>query len=118
MFEEEAYEFQIRFEEKRGKTEAALLFVRDGLEVAPLESSGGGVVDVAAFALRLAALLLARPLKRRLLVLDEPFRFVSAEYRPKIRSMIEQLAEEFEVQFIIVTHIQDLVMGRVVEVGR
>jgi len=118
VFEDEAYEFKINFEEKRGKTEARLLFVRNGLEIDPLSSSGGGAIDVAAFALRLACLMLARPVKRRLLVLDEPLRFLSASYRPRVRALIEQLAEEFDVQFILVTHIQDLVMGKVVEIER
>ena len=41
--DEEAYEFKIRFERKRGKTEAELVFERDG-EVLddPKEMAGGG----------------------------------------------------------------------------
>jgi DNA repair exonuclease SbcCD ATPase subunit len=115
VFEEDAYEFKINFEEKRGKTEARLLFCRDGLEVEPLEAAGGGVVDVAAFALRLACLVLQRPVRRRLLVLDEPFRFVSKSYRPRLKSLLLSLANEFNVQFIMVTHIPDLMTGKVVE---
>jgi len=112
---DDPYRFAIDFEQKRGKTEAKLSFVRDGLKVDPMSASGGGVVDVAAFALRLACLLLSAPQKRRLLVLDEPFRFVSRDLRPKIKELLETLAEEMDMQFVIVTHDPALVAGKVVE---
>ena len=115
VFAEEAYEFQILFAKKRGKTEARLLFVRDGQAIDPLDAAGGGVIDVAAFALRLACLLLSQPKRRKLLVLDEPFRFVSQEYIPKVRDMLVVLAKEMEVQFVIVSHIHGLQAGKVVE---
>lgn len=114
VFGPEAYQFKIAFEQKRGKTEARLLLTRGGLELDPLDSAGGGVVDVAAFALRLAALVLERPARRRLLVLDEPFRFVSKEYQPAVRQLIETLAAEMQVQIIMVTHNVELEIGKVV----
>lgn len=115
VFGEEAYEFAIRFTQKRGKTEAELLFRRGELELEPTSASGGGVVDVAAFALRLAALMLGYPRRRRLLCLDEPFKFVSRDYRPAVRQLIETLAREMEVQFVIVTHDPELQVGTVIE---
>ncbi len=115
IFEEESYEFKILFELKRGRTEAKLVFVREGMEVDPLTASGGGVIDVAAFALRLSCLMLTRPPVRRLLILDEPFRFVSADYRSRVKEMLETLAREMNVQFIMVTHSPDLQAGKVVE---
>jgi len=114
---DEPYEFRIRFERARGRTEARLVFVREGLEVNPIDASGGGVVDVAAFALRLSALMLSRPARRRVVVLDEPFKFVSAGYRDRVRAMLENLAPDLEVQFIFVTHIDELRCGHIVEVG-
>ena len=115
VFGEEAYEFRIRFEQKRGKTEARLLFARDGLECDPVDAAGGGVVDVASFALRLACLLLTVPAKRKLLVLDEPLKHLSRQYRPAARQLIEVMAKEMGVQFIVVTHDPALVTGKVVE---
>jgi DNA repair exonuclease SbcCD ATPase subunit len=114
---DDPYEFHIVFERKRGKTEARLVFVRDGLEISPTTASGGGVVDVAAFALRVACMLLHKPTTRRLIVLDEPFKFVSSEYRPKIRAMLETLATDLKIQFVIVTHITELQVGQVVDLG-
>lgn len=100
---EEPYEFKIMFERKRGRTEASLVFVRGDLTLTdPINESGGGVIDVAAFALRLACLVLERPIRRRLLVLDEPFSKIrGARNRERMRSLIEDLANEFQVQFII-----------------
>lgn len=112
---DDPYEFRVDFVEKRGKTEAELRFDRGGMVVDPMSASGGGVVDVAAFAARLACLVLSRPPRRRLLVLDEPFRFVSRNLRPRIRRLIETLAEEMKVQFVLVTHDPQLVVGKVEE---
>lgn len=113
----EPYTFDIVFEQKRGKTEAELVFLREGMEVDPMTASGGGVIDVAAFALRLAALMLSVPAKQKMLVLDEPFKFVSEEYRQNIREMLVSLAEELGIKFLMVTHIDELKMGNIIEIG-
>ena len=112
---DEPYEFHIRFERARGRTEAHLVFIREGMEINPIDASGGGVIDVAAFALRLSCLMLARPARRRILVLDEPFKFVSADRRGKVRIMLEGLAKDMGVQFIMVTHIPELQCGSIIE---
>lgn len=113
---DEPYQFLIKFERKRGKTEARLVFKRQGLEVDPLTAAGGGVVDVAAFALRMSCVLLNQPKLRPLLVMDEPFKFVSADKRPAIRQLLEDLATELNVQIIMVTHVEELVTGKVIEI--
>lgn len=115
---DDPYQFEIVFETKAGRTEAKIQFVRNEMCVDPLSSSGGGVVDVAAFALRIAALSLRRPAMRKVLIFDEPFRFVSAEYRPRVRILIEKLAEEFDIQFIIVTHLAELRCGKVIDLSK
>lgn len=108
---DETYEFRFDFDRKRNKTQATPVLVRDGVEVDPMSASGGGVVDVIAFGLRLSGVLLTRPPLRRLLVLDEPFRFVSAEYRPRVRQLVELLSKETGVQVVMVTHIDHFRMG-------
>ena len=113
---DEPYRFKITFERKRGKTEARLTFLRDGMELDPLTASGGGVVDVAAFALRLACLVLSVPHKRRTLILDEPFKFLSKNYRGNVKQMMETLSDEMDVQFIMITHIPELVCGKLIEI--
>lgn len=115
---DDPYQFKIRFERKRGKTAAKLKFVRGDLELDPIDGCGGGVIDVASFALRLACLILQQPKRRRVMILDEPFKFLSErrEYRQKVRLLLEALAEEMEVQFVIVTHDQTLECGLVHEI--
>ena len=115
---EEPYGFEIRFDRKRGKTEARMVFSRDGLELDdPLNEIGGGVIDVAALALRLARVMLGKPPGRRLLVLDEPFAKVRGrENRARTRAMVEGLAEELGFQFVLSTDITEFQLGRVIEV--
>jgi DNA repair exonuclease SbcCD ATPase subunit len=117
VFGEDAYEFRIIFEQKRGKAEAVMQFVRNGEIYDPMTQSGGGVLDVAAFGLRLSALLLSSNRYRRVLILDEPFRFLSVEYRSQIRDLIETLSKELDFQFIMVTHAKELEIGDVVQIG-
>ena len=114
---DEPYAFEIVFERKRGKTEARLVFERDGMEIDPMTASGGGVLDVASFALRLAAITLTKPLSRRVIIMDEPFRFLSAGYRGKVKEMLEDLAREYGFQFIMVTHIEELICGKNIDLA-
>jgi len=115
---DDPYEFQIQFERKRGKTEARLRFIRDSLDVDPLTAAGGGLVDVAAFALRVACLVMRRPRVSRVVILDEPFRFVSREYQTRVRGMIQQLAKDMGIQIIMVTHNSNFVTGKVIQLER
>jgi ABC-type sulfate/molybdate transport systems ATPase subunit len=49
-----------------------------------------------------------------LVVLDEPFRFLSEQYRAAGRQILESLADEMDCQFILVTHIKELSAGQVI----
>lgn len=116
VFGEEAYQFKINFEQKRGKTEAKLMFIRGELEIdEPTEGAGLGQVDVAAFALRLTKIMLARPKRRHLIVCDEPFKYVSAEYIENVKELLLTVAKELGFQIILVTHNKELMVGNVVE---
>jgi DNA repair exonuclease SbcCD ATPase subunit len=118
VFGENSYGFVIEFDRKRGRTEARLSFTRGGHLVDPANASGGGVVDVAAFALRVAALILSVPPRRRLLVLDEPFKHISRNHAGVVRELIETLARELQIQIIMVTHSEELACGKIVRVGK
>jgi DNA repair exonuclease SbcCD ATPase subunit len=113
---DDPYTFKITFERKRNRTEAQLLFTRNGMDVDPMTAAGGGAVDVAAFALRVACLTIQKHLQQ-VLILDEPFRFVSREFRPRIRALIESLSRDLGIQFLIVTHMDVLRTGTVVTIG-
>jgi predicted ATPase len=111
------YEFKVNFSKKRGKTEAELVFIRDGHELDPVNEAGQGTVDVAAFALQLVSLVLARPRRRRFLCVDEPFRNLHGSvWRERLRELVESISVEMGVQMLIFTQDDtDLRIGKVVE---
>ena len=96
------YEFLLRFETRRNQTEADILLVKNGEEVDPEDSVGGGVMDVVSFALRVAVVVLRQ--KRQTIILDEPFKHLSADLQPKASAMLLMLSNELGIQFIIVSH--------------
>lgn len=115
VFQDDKYLFEIQFIPRRGKTDAVMKLHYGKKILDPEDQTSGGETDVIALALRVAALILGVPARRRLLVLDEPFRFVSKEFRPAVRKLIELLAEELKIQIILVTHDPEFVCGKVIE---
>lgn len=120
---EDAYEFCIRWDCKRGKTEAVLVFIRDGVELDdPLNQVGGGVIDVAALALRLASILLSNPKRRKLLVLDEPLKNVRGkENRRRVRNLLQSLADDMGMQIVLNVDIDsypEFSLGKLVEISK
>lgn len=120
---DDPYKFKIEFERKRGKTEARLVLTRNSLVLNdPINEAGGGVIDVASFALRLACLILSRPQKRRILVLDEPFTNIRGkENRCRMRQLLMSLAQDLNVQFILNIDIDsypEFALGKVVEIEK
>lgn len=96
------YEFKLVFNERRNQTEADLLLVRNGEELSPVDGAGGGVLDVVSFALRIAVLLMSG--YRRVIILDEPFRHLSADLQSKASEMMKMLSDKLGIQFIMVSH--------------
>jgi DNA repair exonuclease SbcCD ATPase subunit len=119
VFGEGSMRFALLFEQKRGQTEVrGVLLDPEGHELDPVDSCGGGVLDVAAFGLRLACMMLMRPRPARVLVLDEPFKFTSCNYRPAICQLLVELSQEMGVQIIMVTHLPELMaIGHRVEIN-
>lgn len=116
VFVDEGYGFKIRFDKKRGKTEAVLILTKNGHEIEnPLDYDSGAVCEIAGFALRLACLMLSKPKLRKLIVMDEPFKALSVEYWETTRLMLDKLAEDFGIQIIMVTHNPFLKTGKVIE---
>jgi DNA repair exonuclease SbcCD ATPase subunit len=107
---DEVYEFKLEFREKRGKTEAEILLVKNGETIKPVESVGGGVLDITSFALRLAFWSLTKE-TRPLLVLDEPFKHLSSGLQSKAAEMLKTLSNKLGIQMIIISHIKQLIEG-------
>jgi DNA repair ATPase RecN len=104
---EDAYSFKIDFVERRGKIEADLLFVRNGEEVTPFDSAGGGTLDVTSFALRLTFLFFKG--NRKILFLDEPFRFVSVDLQNRCSEMLKMISQKLNFQIIMVSHLPEII---------
>ncbi len=98
------YKLEVDFVQRRNKTECDLFFSRDGLKADPYTASGGGAVDVAAFALRIASWSMIYPRTRNVIILDEPMRFVSEDLQENASEMIKEVSKKLGIQFIIVTH--------------
>lgn len=107
------YEFHIEFTMHGTRTQATFYVTRDGHTFNVMHSIGCGVVDVISFALRLVAVLLS-PNSSRILILDEPFKWVSECNLQRVAGMLQQLHDKLNVQFIMVTHLEALRIGTVI----
>lgn len=115
---DEPYELVIDFDRKRGRTEAQLKLKKGKIVLDdPMYEEGGGVVQVAAFALRVAVLVLSQPPKRRVVFLDEPFLAVDKNNKPKLRDLLEQLSQDLGLQIVLITHDSELECGKVIRIG-
>lgn len=104
------YLFQVDFNVSRGKTDAELVFVnqKTGGRVDPMTASGGGVVDIVAFALRIAGYVLESNVDN-VIILDEPFRFVSKDLVDRAGEILKVLSTKLGLQIILVTHIPEFI---------
>ena len=106
------YQFVTQFVERRNSVECDFyLQDNDGDLIKPVDSTGGGIVDVAAFALRIASWKLHHPKLDNVIILDEPFRYVDNERQEQLIIVLQQLAKELRLQFIVVTHSEQLIEG-------
>jgi hypothetical protein len=85
-------EFVIR-SEYEGKT----------VDTSVMDARGGGMAAVTGYMIRLVVLLLT-PKARRILFLDETFRFVSKEFESRLADFLAEVAERAGVQHVLVTH--------------
>jgi DNA repair exonuclease SbcCD ATPase subunit len=108
---DDPYKLLLEFTQRRNKVEADLWFVRGDEKIKPMEAAGGGAVDVAAFALRVAMWSLKRPKSRGTLILDEPLRFLSRDLMPKAAVMLSEVSKKLNLQIIMVSHSPELIEG-------
>ena len=104
------YVFKADFVMNNNRTECKLgLLSNDGEVINPLNASGGGVVDVTAFALRIASWSMKVPRSRPVIILDETFKHLSRDLMPKAGEMLRGMADKLNMQVIMITHEPDLV---------
>jgi DNA repair exonuclease SbcCD ATPase subunit len=99
---DDPYTFELDFVVKRNKTECDIYFIRDGKRIKPIDQSGGGAVDIASFASRIALWSLGDT--DNVLIFDEPFKFVSREYQLKVGELLKKLSDQLGLQILMVSH--------------
>lgn len=97
------YKFSIEFIIKYGATAANLIFMKNGYPVDILKQAGGGVVDIASLALRIAVWSLSK--SDNVLILDEPIaRIQPATLQAVAWDVIKELSRRLKLQFIIISN--------------
>jgi len=97
------YTLGMNFEVKHGQVAVELYLLNaDGNMLSCTQSVGGGVSDILAFALRLNCVLLSKA--PRLVVLDEPFKNISADLQGQAGALLHMLSEQAGFQFLLSNH--------------
>ncbi len=99
----EDYQFAITMKVLRKQAAMEFTIRRDGIERDPMDSHGGGLVNVIALVLRLTIVALTPGLSRTV-VLDEPFAQLSSGYIEGMSTFIRELVDATDIQLIIVSH--------------
>jgi len=77
--------------------------------ITPLDDSkGGGVLDIISICLRISYLCIFKGQIEQVLILDEPFKNIDAIRREFAIKWLKTISIEMGLQFIIVTHIEQL----------
>ncbi len=102
---DDPYSLKLNFQEKRGKTEVEILFSRRDMEFPPIGSAGGGAIDVASLALRIAYWSMRQDKKiRPLLLLDEPFSQLKGENaNRRALTIVQEISKQLGLQIIMVS---------------
>lgn len=109
------YLFKLEFVQRRGRTEVDIWLDRNGTRMDPLDSNGGGVVDVLSIALRICCLTLSK--MDRVLILDEPFKHLRGDARDKLGGLLSILSDKLGIQVLMVADVAGAVTnGRVFRV--
>lgn len=104
VFPDDDWRLLLEFVQRRGTTEADLwLEDSNGNRIRPRDAEGGGLVNVAAFALRIALWSLAKP-SRPVFLLDEPFHFLhSRDAHGRVANLLKDLSSRLKLQIIMIT---------------
>jgi len=100
------YSFEMETKISRNQAEICPWILKNGVRVSPRGEVGGGVNDIAAFALRLVIYSLLRTSRTltNTLILDEPAKFLSRDKQLLFGQMLKKISEMLDVQIIIVSH--------------
>ena len=108
IFDDPTIKFTIDFVSKRNQIEAEFSLSRDSEQVTGelLFTHGGGIADIISTALRVVVMQLLKI--EGPLILDEPGKFISAQYIANFGGFLTKISETFGRQLILVTHNETL----------
>ncbi|MHC4574392.1 MAG: hypothetical protein ACYS76_09725 [Planctomycetota bacterium] len=113
-FEEKPDYFDIEFVIRRNQTECDLFYVQNNKKMNPVQSSGGGLLDITSFGLKIACWSLQVNEKNNTIILDEPFKNINDPGKKLglmecICEMVKKISDKLNIQFIIVGMNDDFV---------
>ena len=115
VFGRDDYEFKFRWDSKRGVAVAEPVLIShhmgEEIETDLLDGRGGGIVDVASFALRFIVARYTRPALRPLMLCDEMFKHVSKNHAEGVAHLLRTLAKKTGWSIILVTHSEEIADG-------
>jgi DNA repair exonuclease SbcCD ATPase subunit len=101
---DDPYELDVDFVQRRNQTECDLWFLKEGERIHPLTASGGGAVNVAAFALRVSLWTLQKPQTRPVMILDEPAQNIKGDdANIRFIQMVKSVSRRLGLQIIMVS---------------
>ncbi len=108
---EDPEQFRVKFSQRRGRTECDLIFIKNDREMDPIGFTGGGVLDITCFALKISFLLLKRSKfgNRLIFISDEPFRNLHGQKeRENCSDMVKMISKECKIQIIMVSDVEEV----------
>lgn len=100
---DDPYDLELEFVERRNKTECDIFFTRRDIKINPYDG-GGGPIDIASFALRVASWTMGNPKLRNTLILDEPFKHLKGEKANRqMLEMVKEVSKKLNLQIIMVS---------------
>lgn len=105
VFGDEDLEFKVVTSIKAGSSAVEFeLETADGTVQNIMESEGTSIAEVVSFLLRVLLILAHKPALRKVIILDEPFKGVSAKNMPAFQQLLRKIVDESGIQVIMVTH--------------
>ena len=102
------FKFYIEYTESRNEINCNFYVKENDRLLDMFYMVAGGAIDVISFGLRLVILLMIKPPLEYVLILDEPFHFLSADKLKLMSVLLKRLRHDFNIQFIITSHQKEL----------
>lgn len=106
------FKFDITFIPARGKTNVEISLIEDGEKINPMLATGGSLIDIISFGLRMAVLSVRMQDKDspvdNVLLMDEPFKFLDSHRQIVIAHLLKDMCQTLGIQIVIITHRQEI----------